>query len=66
MSVNSACFVSEHLKDKLEKYIEQFKGRVRLIRNKEREGLIRSRSIGAENASTCLFVRQRRAALARE
>lgn len=31
----------ENLKTKLDKYIEKFNGKVRIIRNKEREGLIR-------------------------
>ncbi|KAK9507573.1 hypothetical protein O3M35_007400 [Rhynocoris fuscipes] len=40
----------EDLKGKLEEYIKRFKGKVRLIRNKEREGLIRTRSRGAKEA----------------
>lgn len=40
----------EHLKDRLDRYIEQFNGKVRLVRNSEREGLIRTRSIGAQHA----------------
>ncbi|XP_069704421.1 N-acetylgalactosaminyltransferase 7 isoform X1 [Periplaneta americana] len=40
----------EHLKGKLEQYITRFDGKVRLIRNKEREGLIRTRSYGAREA----------------
>jgi polypeptide N-acetylgalactosaminyltransferase len=40
----------QDLKDKLEQYIKKFNGKVRLVRNKEREGLIRTRSRGAEEA----------------
>ncbi|VDM27308.1 unnamed protein product [Toxocara canis] len=40
-----------HLKDRLDKYIKQFNGKVKVVRNSEREGLIRTRSIGAEHAS---------------
>lgn len=32
------------LKEKLDKYVERFDGKVRVIRNEEREGLIRTRS----------------------
>lgn len=37
-----------HLKEKLDEYIKQFNGKVKLIRNVEREGLIRTRTIGAK------------------
>jgi polypeptide N-acetylgalactosaminyltransferase len=43
------CF-PDHLKGKLEQYIMKFDGKVRLVRNKEREGLIRTRSDGAKEA----------------
>lgn len=43
-------YLAEHLKDRLDRYIEQFNGKVRLVRNNEREGLIRTRSIGAQHA----------------
>lgn len=38
----------EHLKGKLEEYIKQFNGKVKLFRNKERMGLIGTRTRGAE------------------
>lgn len=41
---------SEHLKSRLDIYVKQFNGKVKLIRNAEREGLIRTRSIGAKEA----------------
>lgn len=39
--------ISDHLNIKLENYIEKFDGKIKLLRNKEREGLIRTRSRGA-------------------
>uniref|UniRef100_A0A0K0E3P2 Polypeptide N-acetylgalactosaminyltransferase n=1 Tax=Strongyloides stercoralis TaxID=6248 RepID=A0A0K0E3P2_STRER len=41
----------EHLKERLDEYIKQFNGKVKLIRNKEREGLIRTRTVGAKEAT---------------
>ncbi|XP_072380186.1 N-acetylgalactosaminyltransferase 7 isoform X1 [Diabrotica undecimpunctata] len=40
----------ENLKSKLESNINEFKGKIRLIRNSQREGLIRTRSRGAQEA----------------
>ena len=39
------------MKEKLEEYVSRFNGLVRVIRNKEREGLIRTRSKGASEAN---------------
>ena len=44
-------FLKEHLKEKLEKYILRFKGKVKLYRTTERVGLVRARVIGAEKAT---------------
>lgn len=46
-----ACFLSllEHLKDKLEDYMARF-SKVRIVRTKKREGLIRTRLLGASVA----------------
>uniref|UniRef100_A0A6M2DNN9 Polypeptide N-acetylgalactosaminyltransferase n=1 Tax=Xenopsylla cheopis TaxID=163159 RepID=A0A6M2DNN9_XENCH len=41
----------DHLGKKLENYIQRWNGLVRLIRNHQREGLIRTRSRGAEEAT---------------
>ena len=41
----------EHLKTRLEDYIKQFNGKVRLVRNAEREGLINTRTNGAKAAA---------------
>ncbi|KAK6640459.1 hypothetical protein RUM44_012153 [Polyplax serrata] len=43
-------FLLENLKGNLDEYIQKFNGKVRLIRNSERQGLIRTRSRGAVEA----------------
>ncbi|XP_074554714.1 N-acetylgalactosaminyltransferase 7-like [Halichoeres trimaculatus] len=40
-----------HLKERLEDYIKQWNGLVKLFRNEKREGLIQARSIGAKKAT---------------
>ncbi|XP_075716366.1 N-acetylgalactosaminyltransferase 7 isoform X2 [Rhinoderma darwinii] len=40
----------EHLKGRLENYIKQWNGLVKVFRNERREGLIQARSIGAQKA----------------
>jgi len=40
----------EHLGEQLDNHLKQFNGLVRVVRNSRREGLIRARSIGAQNA----------------
>ncbi|XP_074849122.1 N-acetylgalactosaminyltransferase 7 isoform X3 [Carettochelys insculpta] len=39
-----------HLKERLDKYIKQWNGLVKVFRNERREGLIQARSIGAQKA----------------
>lgn len=40
-----------HLQERLEEYIKQWNGLVKLFRNEKREGLIQARSIGARKAT---------------
>lgn len=42
---------TENLRGELESYIEKWDGKVKLIRNHERQGLIRTRSRGAREAT---------------
>lgn len=48
LSAFSTAFL-EHLKDKLEEYMARF-SKVRIVRTKKREGLIRTRLLGASMA----------------
>ncbi|KAM5302773.1 inactive polypeptide N-acetylgalactosaminyltransferase-like protein 5 [Glossophaga mutica] len=41
----------DDLKEKLDYHLEKFRGKVKLIRNRRREGLVRARMIGAASAS---------------
>ena len=45
------CVYIVHLKERLEEYIKQWNGLVKLFRNEKREGLIQARSIGAQKAT---------------
>lgn len=46
---SSVCPFTEHLKDRLEEYMARFP-KVRIVRTKKREGLIRTRLLGASMA----------------
>lgn len=51
VSLNVSSFILiDYLKDKLDKYMSQFP-KVRILRLKERHGLIRARLAGAQNAT---------------
>ena len=46
--MSSLLCMPANLKGPLEEYLKQFQGKVKLYRNEEREGLIRTRTRGAE------------------
>lgn len=46
----------DHLKSQLEEYLKQFNGKVKLYRNPERYGLIRTRTEGAKYATGDVIV----------
>lgn len=51
ISILCAYVFAAHLKERLEEYIKQWNGLVKLFRNEKREGLIQARSIGAKKAT---------------
>lgn len=44
------------MKEKLDKYITRFNGKVKLVRTEDREGLIRARTIGAKHATADVVI----------
>lgn len=44
------CYLIAHLQERLDEYIKQWNGLVKVFRNERREGLIQARSIGAQKA----------------
>lgn len=44
------CYLIAHLQERLDDYIKQWNGLVKVFRNERREGLIQARSIGAQKA----------------
>lgn len=48
--------ISAELKEKLDEYIRRFDGKVKIIRKKERHGLIRAKLAGAKEATGDIVV----------